>query len=156
MFKLQVVNNVPLTSISDINTVAETFLIQIGYISDRYNPRTLTMNIRDSIPYRLFMDYLVSNPSKAWSIEELSTLLKTSKPTVYRYIDRLKMLDFLEVVDVKYKEQPRKGYRIRFGDLTKAWKFTVENVNMAIENYGKTVEHFQLLANKRREGLDDY
>lgn len=154
MFELQVVSNTPLSSVDDINVVAETFLVQIGYIPKGYDPKTSATSTRDSVPYRLFMDYLMENPSKAWSVEELSALLKTSKPTVYRHINKLKSLDLLESTDVEYEGQPRKGYRLRFGDLTKAWKFTIQNVNSAIENYTKTVEHFQNLMNTHRKGLD--
>ena len=31
----------------------------------------------------------------------------------------------------------RKGFRIRYGDLVKAWSFTEANVNLAMENYKK-------------------
>ena len=43
-----------------------------------------------------------------------------------------------------------KGYRIRFGDLAKAWNFTEANVNMAMENYRKTVTHFQAMIDEKR------
>ena len=32
MFELQVTSNTPLSSVDDVDVVAETFLIQIGYI----------------------------------------------------------------------------------------------------------------------------
>ena len=58
-------------------------------------------------------------------------------------------MDLLEAMDVEYNDQIRKGYRIRFGDIVKAWSFTEANVNMAMENYRKTVIHFQeLMAQK--------
>ena len=58
-------------------------------------------------------------------------------------------MDLLEAMDVEYDGQIRKGYRIRFGDLAKAWSFTEANVNMAMENYRKTIVHFQELTQKR-------
>ena len=54
-------------------------------------------------------------------------------------------MDLLEAMDVEFDGQMRKGYRIRFGDLSKAWSFTEANVTMAMENYRKTVVHFQEL-----------
>ena len=75
MFELQVVSNTPMTGVDDVNVVAETLLVQIGYLP--------------------------------------------------------------------------KGYRISFGDLAKAWSFTEANVNMAMENYRKTIVHFQELTQKR-------
>ncbi len=150
MFELQVVSNTPLSSVGDIDVVAETFLIQIGYIPKGYDPKTSATEIKDSVPYRLFMDYFMGNMSKAWTVEELAALLSTTKPTIYRHINKLKSLDILESMDVEFDGQTRKGYRIRFGDLAKAWNFTEANVNMAMENYRKTVTHFQAMVDEAR------
>ena len=150
MFELQVVSNTPLSSVGDIDIVAETFLIQIGYIPKGYDPKTSATEIKDSVPYRLFMDYFMGNMSKAWTVEELAALLSTTKPTIYRHINKLKSLDILESMDVEFDGQVRKGYRIRFGDLAKAWNFTEANVNMAMENYRKTVTHFQAMIDEKR------
>ena len=152
MFELQVTSNTPLSSVDDVDVIAETFLIQIGYIPKGYDPKTSAVSLRDSVPYRLFMDYLMRNMNKAWTVEELAALLETTKPTIYRHINKLKSLDLLESMDVEFEGQMRKGYRIRYGDLSKAWSFTEANVNMAIENYRKTVTHFQnLILQEKRE-----
>ncbi len=150
MFELQVTSNTPLSSVDDVDVVAETFLIQIGYIPKGYDPKTSATGVRDSVPYRMFMNYFMRNMSKAWTVEELAALLDTTKPTIYRHINKLKSLDILESMDVEFEGQVRKGYRIRYGDLTKAWSFTEANVNMAIENYRKTVAHFQSLIDKEK------
>ena len=150
MFELQVTSNTPLSSVDDVDVVAETFLIQIGYIPKGYDPKTSAVSLRDSVPYRLFMDYLMRNMNKAWTVEELAALLDTTKPTIYRHINKLKSLDLLESMDVEYEGQIRKGYRIRYGDLNKAWSFTEANVNMAMENYRKTVAHFQSMVEKEK------
>ena len=150
MFELQVVSNTPLSSVGDIDVVAETFLIQIGYIPKGYDPKTSATEIKDSVPYRLFMEYFMGNMSKACTVEELAALLSTTKPTIYRHINKLKSLDILESMDVEFDGQVRKGYRIRFGDLAKAWNFTEANVNMAMENYRKTVTHFQAMIDEKR------
>ncbi len=150
MFELQVVSNTPMSGVDDINVVAETLLVQIGYLPKGYDPKNGAITVRESVPYKLFMDYLMAYPSKAWAVEELAALLGTTKPTVYRHINKLKSMDLLEAMDVEYDGQSRKGYRIRFGDLVKAWSFTEANVNMAMENYRKTIVHFQDLMAKRR------
>ncbi len=149
LFEMQVVSNTPLVGISDPDIVAETFLTQIGYLPKGYDPRTNASGVKESVPYRLFMDYFMSFPSKAWSAEELAALLETTKPTIYRHINKLKALDILETVDVECDGQKRKGYRIRFGDLSKAWAFAESNVKMAMENYRMTVAHFQELMSER-------
>ncbi len=150
MFELQVTSNTPLSSVDDVDVIAETFLIQIGYIPKGYDPKTSAVSLRDSVPYRLFMDYLMRNMNKAWTVEELAALLDTTKPTIYRHINKLKSLDLLESMDVEFEGQMRKGYRIRYGDLNKAWSFTEANVNMAMENYRKTVAHFQSVIEKEK------
>ena len=150
MFELQVTSNTPLSSVDDVDVVAETFLIQIGYIPKGYDPKTSAVSLRDSVPYRLFMDYFMRNMNKAWTVEELAALLDTTKPTIYRHINKLKSFDLLESRDVEYEGQVRKGYRIRYGDLNKAWSFTEANVNMAMENYRKTVAHFQSMIEKEK------
>lgn len=154
MFELRVVSNTPMTAVSDVNLIAESFLIDIGYIPKGYDPKTSATSIRDSVPYRLFMEFLMKYQGKAWSVEELAFLLDTSKPTIYRHINKLKALDLLESMDVEYEGEMRKGYRIRYGDLSKAWNFTKSNVEMAMQNYTSTVDHFQQLVVKRRSEGD--
>lgn len=151
MFEIHVTSNIPLSSIDDVDIVAETFLVQIGYIPKRYDPKTSATSVRDSVPYRLFMDFFMRNMSKAWTVEELAILLETTKPTIYRHINKLKSLDLLDSIDVEFEKQVHKGYCIRYGNLLKAWNFTEANVNMALENYRKTIAHFQELIDKEKK-----
>ncbi|MCL2711933.1 MAG: helix-turn-helix domain-containing protein [Methanomassiliicoccaceae archaeon] len=151
MFELNVISNTPLGAMTDIDAVAETFLTQIGYIPKGYDPKTDASNVKESVPYRMFMDHFIRNPSKIWTVDELAALLKTTKPTIYRHINKLKSMDILESADVEFSGQMKKGYRIRYGDLRMAWSFTEENVDMAMKNYRRTVEHFQKLADDERE-----
>ncbi len=149
MFELQIVSNTPMNGVTDIDVVAETFLVQIGYLPKGYDPKTGAVTVKESVPYRLFMDHFMKLPAKVWTVEELAALLGTTKPTIYRHINKLKSMDLLEAMDVEYDGQMRKGYRIRFGDLVKAWSFTESNVQMAMDNYKKTVVHFQELMQQR-------
>ena len=59
-------------------------------------------------------------------------------------------MDLLDEVDVVEKGGPKKGYRIRYGNLGKAWNFVESNVEIAMENYRKTVDHVSKLADARR------
>ena len=140
-----------MNAVMDKDIVAETFLVQIGYIPKGYDPKTSASSVRDSVPYRLFMDFFMKNTSKAWAVEELAALLETTKPTIYRHINKLKSMDLLESIDVEFDGAVRKGYRIRYGDLSKAWSFTEANVNMAMDNYKRTVSHFQSLMRAEKE-----
>jgi len=140
-FAIQVVSNTPLVGEEDPEVVAKKFFEQIGYLSKGSDP---------NIPYRIFADFFLKHPEKAWYVEELSNELKTSKPTVYRHLNKLKGLDILEEVQIfdEKTQQNKKAYRLRYGNLEKAWNFVEAHLKVAIENYGKTVEHLQKLLEK--------
>ena len=150
-FELNVVSNTPLTPLSDIDEVAMLFLNQIGYFPKGYDPKTDVKDIRDSVPYRLMVEFFLGRMDRAWVVEDLATALGTTKATVYRHINKLKGFDLLEEMNVEKDGTPKKGYRIRYGNLSKAWNFTEAHVQVAMENYRKTVDHLQELASKKGE-----
>ena len=94
-------------------------------------------------------DCLLRDPSRAWYIEELTAVLKTSKPTIYRHINKLKALDLLEEVGGVADGKGRKGYRLRYGNLSRAWDFTEANAQNALKRYRETVNHLQGLIEKK-------
>jgi predicted transcriptional regulator len=136
--------------------------------------------VRQSVPFKLFMNCFLRRPEKLWSIEELGTVLHTSRPTVYRHLNKLKSFDLLEEQSVStygcgrcgayesgveaealehlegckakgsgaLETQTRKGYRIRYGNLSKGWNFSEAHVKVAMEAYRKTVDHLQELVAK--------
>jgi len=149
-FELNVVSNTPLTPLSDIDEVAILFLNQVGYFPKGYGPKTDVTDIRDSVPYRLMVDFFLERMDRAWVVEDLAVALGTTKATVYRHINKLKGFDVLEEMNVEQTDgSSKKGYRIRYGNLSKAWNFTEAHVQVAMENYRKTVDHLQELATKR-------
>lgn len=146
-FEIQLRYTTPLTPVKDVDEVLREFLTLVGYLpegegSDR------------SIAYRLVRDCLLRNPERPWYPEELSGVLKTSKPTVYRHINKLKAMDLLEEVpEVKESGKGRKGYRIRYGNLARAWDFVEANAQNALKRYRETVDHLQgLVEGARRPG----
>jgi predicted transcriptional regulator len=143
-FELVVVNNTPLTGESDPRIVARTFLTQIGYLAP---------NSDGEIPFRLFYDCFLGNPAKGWHVDELEAALDTSRPTVYRHLNKLKGIDLLEEGSVEdpLTGQGRKAYRLRYANLAKAWQFVEAHLRVAIENYGRTVEHLSALATQDRK-----
>jgi len=145
-FEINVVSNTPLTPLKDLDDVALIFLTNVGYLPKGYDPKTDAKSIKQSVPYRLFIECLLGRVERGWTAEQLATKLKTTKPTVDRHINKLKELDLLDEVEVKDGSAMRKGYRIRYGDLGKAWNFVESNVEIAMENYRQTVEHLQALA----------
>ena len=40
-------------------------------------------------------------------------------------------------------KQVKKGYKLRYSNLSKAWTFVEAHVSVAMENYRKTVDHLQ-------------
>lgn len=150
-FEITVVSNTPLTPIDDMKEVTLTFLTQIGYLPKGYDPKTGTTDVLKSVPYRLFAECFLGHPEKGWLVEELATELETTKPTIYRHINKLKDMDILEEIYVDDEGQRRKAYRIRYGNLSKAWNFVEAHLEVAVENYRKTVEHLQKLTEKKRK-----
>ncbi len=149
-FEIMVVSNTPLTPLKDLDDVALLFLTQIGYIPKGYDPKTDASNVRESVPYRLFVECFLGRMDKGWTVEQLAAKLKTTKATIYRHINKLKDMDLLDEVNLNERGTVRKGYRIRYGNLSKAWNFVESNVEIAMENYRKTVDHMQKLAEQRR------
>jgi predicted transcriptional regulator len=91
------------------------------------------------------------NIKRVWQVEELAAYLNTTKPTIYRHLNKLKSIDLLEEAEVERDGVMKRGYRIRYGDLRKAWSFTEANVDMAMQNYRQTVDHFQRLIEEAME-----
>ena len=144
-FEIRIVSNTPLTGEDDPEIAAKKFFEQIGYLSKGTD---------HSISYTLFAEYFIKHPTKAWFVEELANQLKTSKPTIYRHLNKLKGFDVLEEVQVfdELTNQNKKAYRLRYGNLKKAWNFVEAHIKVAVENYGKTVEHLQkIMEEKRRD-----
>ena len=143
---MQVVSNTPLVGEEDPEEVAKKFFEQIGYLSKGSDP---------DIPYKIFNEFFIKHPNKAWLVDEIALELKTSRPTVYRHLNKLKGFDILEethIMDEATKQQ-KKAYRLRYGDLQKAWNFVEAHIKVAVENYGKTVEHLQKLIDEKRKGV---
>jgi hypothetical protein len=56
-------------------------------------------------------------------------------------------MDILEEVKLEDPEtyQIKKGYKLRYGNLSKAWNFVEAHVSAAMENYRKTIDHLQTI-----------
>jgi predicted transcriptional regulator len=144
-FEMQIVSNTPLVGEDDLDVAAKMFFEQIGYLSKGSDP---------TIPYKIFADFFLKHPTKAWFVEDIAAKLEISKPTVYRHLNKLKGFDILEEVQIfdETTKQNKKAYRLRYGNLQKAWNFVEAHLKVAIENYGKTVEHLQKLIEKQKKG----
>ena len=147
-FEIVVVSNTPLTPHDDLDEVAFRFLKQVGYLERGADDEKA---MRESVAYKLVRDCFLLRPDKQWTVEELITAMDTSRPTIYRHLNKLKSLDILEESSLKDEGEtnPRKAYRLRYGNLAKAWNFVEANVKIAMENYRKTAEHLQQLCERQ-------
>ena len=73
--------------------------------------------------------------------------------SVYRHINKLKALDLLEEVGGAADGKGRKGYRLRYGNLARAWDFTEANAQNALKRYRETVNHLQALVEQKASEL---
>jgi predicted transcriptional regulator len=144
-FELSLRYSTPLTPISDLDEVLREFLKMIGYLPEGEDGRGSEGPIAQSLALRLVRECLLRDPARPWYAEELATVLRTSKPTVYRHINKLKALDLLEEVGGTLDGKGRKGYRLRYGNLARAWDFTEANAQNALRRYRETVNHLQEL-----------
>ena len=148
-FELALRYSTPLTPIPDLEEVLREFLRMIGYLPEGEEGRGSEGPVAQSLAYRLVHDCLLRDPSRPWYVDELTAVLKTSKPTVYRHINKLKALDLLEEVGGAADGKGRKGYRLRYGNFARAWDFTEANAQNALRRYRETVNHLQGLIEKR-------
>jgi predicted transcriptional regulator len=142
-FELSLRYSTPLTPIADLEEVLREFLRMIGYLPEGEDGRGSEGPIAQSLALRLVRECLLVDPSRAWYAEELAAVLRTSKPTVYRHLNKLKALDLLEEVAGTLDGKGRKGYRLRYGNLARAWDFTEANAQNALRRYRETVNHLQ-------------
>ena len=150
-FEISVVSNTPMVGEEDIDIVARSFLEQIGYLTKGSDP---------DIPLKIFLGCFLARPDRPWLVEEIAVELDTSHPTIYRHLNKLKSMDLLEEVKIEQEvkgkgkkkvKQIKKGYKIRYGNISKAWTFVEAHMDVAIENYRKTVDHLQKLNEKRKK-----
>ena len=71
-FEMQVVSNTPLSGEEDFDTAAKMFFEQIGYLSKGSDP---------TIPYKIFADFFLRHPTKAWFVDDIAATIKTSRRT---------------------------------------------------------------------------
>jgi len=147
-FEIALRYSTPLTPIADLDEVLREFLRLVGYLPEGEEGRGSEGPVAQSLAYRLVHDCLLKDPTRAWYVDELTAVLKTSKPTVYRHVNKLKALDLLEEVGGATDGKGRKGYRLRYGNLARAWDFTEANAQNALRRYRETVNHLQTLIEK--------
>lgn len=147
-FEITLRKHTPLTSIEDLEEACELFLTQIGY----FGPRTTGASVRESIPFRLFVECFLLRRDKVWQIKELAHEMDTTQPTIGKYVATLRAMSLVEESAFEGDDgKTKRGYKLRYSNLSDAWHFVEENVNVSMSNYRKSVDHIQKLAEEQRK-----
>ena len=145
---MQVVSHAPLTGETDSARLAKLFFSMIGYTA-RKGPD-------HGISFKLFYDCFLLHPTKEWTVEELAAACGTTMPSIYRHLNKLKELDIIEDLYIGGEGEEgevgdrKRAFRVRYGDLSKAWNFAEAHFQLAIENYRKSVDHLEALLKEAR------
>jgi len=146
-FELRIVRNNPLNGEQDLNMALLTFLKQIGYLPEGSEEET---------GFKLVRDCFLLHPERPWTIDEMLTVLDTNKSTLYRYLNKLKGMDLLDEIEIPAEDplpeeryrKVKKGYRFRFTSFSTAWGIVESHIDVALQNYRKTVDHIDMLSRK--------
>ena len=155
-FEMQVVSHAPLTGEQDPERVAKLLFSMVGYTA-RKGPD-------HGISFKLFYDCFLLHPTKEWTVEELAAACGTTMPSIYRHLNKLKDFDIVEdlYIERAVPDAPeaangdaevvdrKRAFRLRYGDLGKAWNFAEAHFHLAIENYRKSVDHLETLLKQAR------
>ncbi len=143
-FEMQVVSHAALTSETDPKRLAKLFFAMIGYTA-RKGPD-------HGISFRIFYDCFLLHPQKSWTVEQLASECGTTLPSIYRHLNKLKDLDIIEDLYVDEDGERKRAFRLRYGDLSKAWNFAESHFELAVKNYRASVDHLEeLLRNVRTQ-----
>jgi predicted transcriptional regulator len=143
-FEMQVVSHPPLTGETDPRRAAKLFFSMIGYTA-RKGPD-------HGISFKVFYDCFLLHPARPWTVEELASACGTTMPSIYRHVNKLKDLDIIEDVTIDEDGERKRAFRLRYGDVAKAWNFVEAHFQLAMQNYRKTVDHLESLLQQARKG----
>jgi len=159
-FEMQVVSHAPLTGEADPERLAKQLFAMIGYTA-RKGPD-------HGISFKLFYDCFLMHPTKEWTVEELAVACGTTMPSIYRHLNKLKDLDIVEDLFIERvgadsdgktegdgeggDTERKRAFRLRYGDLGKAWNFAEAHFHLAIDNYRKSIDHLETLLKAARAG----
>lgn len=141
-FEMQVVSHAPLVGEEDPQRLARLFFQMIGYTA-RKGPD-------HGISFKVFYDCFLMHPDKDWTVDELAVAAGTTMPSVYRHLNKLKDLDLIEDRHIDVGGERKRAFRLRYGDLSKAWNFVEAHFQLAMENYRKSVDHLEQLLRRTR------
>jgi hypothetical protein len=137
----------------DLESRVISFLMRVGYLSETRTRES----ILGSVPYRLFMECFLKRKDKLWEIDEMESFLGATRATVYRHLNKLKSLDLVEESPFTSEDTGyvHKGYKLRFGNLSRAWNFVEAHMQVTMEQYRTAVDGIQEALNRERALEED-
>jgi predicted transcriptional regulator len=138
-FEICIVDNTPMTDIDDVDVVALRFMEDMGYIMKHYDPKTQASSVKKSVPFKLFLECFLMHQDRDWKVEELSVKLKTSVPTIYRHLAKLRALAIID----EETDEGGKVFHLKHYSFPLAWKVTEANVDAALARYRTIIDFIQ-------------
>ena len=106
----------------------------IGLFSNHQYP------YRESMPYKIIDECFFQRPDRAWTAEEISAWIETTRPTAYRHLNRLISLGFIERCRAADGGPPTSAFHLRYGSLKKGWQKIETQVELVLDKYRKTIK----------------
>ena len=131
----------------DMDDFLPQFLLDLDYLADQGPGEEDPHN---SVAYRMFRECFLDRPDRFWDVDELRTKLDTTRPTIYRHLNRLEAMGLMERKQVGDTIPPKRAHRLRYGSLSRAWSFVEEYAKVAMQGYRLTVDHLDALVHRDR------
>ena len=106
----------------------------IGLFSNHHNP------YNESMPYKIIDECFFQRPDRAWTAEEISAWIETTRPTAYRHLNKLILLGLIERCRAMDGGPPTSAFHLKYGSLKKAWRKIETQIEVALEKYRKTIK----------------
>lgn len=131
--------------------LAAAFLHVTGVVPDRTGGRKI-----QSLPsFRLFYGAFLLGGARWWSLEELASEARSTRPTLVKHLRRLEGLDLLERATVEDEFGfPRRRWRLRQGSLDRAFAFTDARARLALDAMARWADHIEGLAQQQPRPKD--
>lgn len=141
-FSISIVENAPISEDSSMDDALKMFLTQIGYLKREKDTDTAI---------ELFKCFVLM-PNREWTVEGLISQLKTTRPTLYNHLNKLKSMDLIEghSREIEGFQNKKKVYSLRSGNLERAWHFVEYHIEDYLKNYRRTVESIWNIAQRER------
>jgi hypothetical protein len=152
-FALRLERAAPPLHSDDVRSVCSSFLRKLGVMQEGYDP-VVDAGADTNIlpPVRALVDCLLLEPDRSWSAAEIAKAVKAPVGQVYRTLLKFEGLDWLAAAGQAPKGAlAGKRFRLRFGSLTNAWRFTDLAASLCLERYAALAKAVEGRAATARE-----